>query len=99
VAAAGAGVRPAEAATEVLLRFARAGHGAGYPTADLEERVDALADALGLVGTEICGISAGFDTFVTAMSIAYGLMVSTLVLPRRFTSVTQTRVGRRTRPG
>jgi uncharacterized membrane protein YjjP (DUF1212 family) len=53
VAAEGAGVRPAEAATEVLLRFARAGHGAGYPTADLEERVDALADALGLVGTEI----------------------------------------------
>jgi hypothetical protein len=28
---------------------------------------------------------AGFNTFVTAMSIAYGLMVSTVVLPRRFT--------------
>ena len=35
----------------------------------------------------VSGISAGFDTFVTAMSIAYGLMVSSLVLPRRFTSV------------
>ena len=35
----------------------------------------------------VSGISAGFDTFVTAMSIAYGLMVALLVLPRRFTSV------------
>ena len=34
----------------------------------------------------ISGINAGFDTFVTAISIAYGLMVSTVVLPRRFTS-------------
>jgi uncharacterized membrane protein YjjP (DUF1212 family) len=33
----------------------------------------------------ITGITAGFDTFVTAISIAYGLMVSTVVLPRRFT--------------
>ncbi len=47
------GDHQAEAATELLLRFARAGHDAGYPTADLEERVDALADALGLVGSEI----------------------------------------------
>jgi hypothetical protein len=30
----------------------------------------------------VSGIIAGFDTFVTAMSIAYGLMVSTVVLPR-----------------
>lgn len=35
----------------------------------------------------ISGITAGFDTFVTAISIAYGLMVSTAVLPRRFTRV------------
>jgi uncharacterized membrane protein YjjP (DUF1212 family) len=35
----------------------------------------------------INGITAGFDTFVTAISIAYGLMVSTVVLPRRFTRV------------
>ena len=27
------------------------------------------------------GITAGFDTFVTAMSIAYGLMVATVLLP------------------
>jgi uncharacterized membrane protein YjjP (DUF1212 family) len=35
----------------------------------------------------ISGISAGFDTFVTAISIAYGLMVSTIVLPRRLMGV------------
>ena len=29
------------------------------------------------------GIDAAFNTFVTAMAIAYGLMVSTVVLPRR----------------
>ena len=33
----------------------------------------------------ITGLTAGFDTFVTAISIAYGLMLSTVVLPRRFT--------------
>jgi uncharacterized membrane protein YjjP (DUF1212 family) len=38
---------------EFLLRFARTAHEAGYPTADLEERVVALADALGLTGTEV----------------------------------------------
>ena len=31
----------------------------------------------------VSGITAAFDTFVTAMSIAYGLMVSTVILPRR----------------
>ena len=36
---------------------------------------------------KITGITAGFDTFVTAISIAYGLMVSTVVLPRRFTQI------------
>ena len=35
----------------------------------------------------VSGINAGFDTFLTAMSIAYGLMVATVVLPRRFTQV------------
>ena len=30
------------------------------------------------------GVSAAFDTFVTAISIAYGLMIATVVLPRRF---------------
>lgn len=53
MAAEDAGGRPAKATTELLLRFARAGHDAGYPTADLEERVDAIAETLGLVGTEI----------------------------------------------
>jgi uncharacterized membrane protein YjjP (DUF1212 family) len=32
----------------------------------------------------INGVTAGFDTFVAAISIAYGLMVSTVVLPRRY---------------
>jgi uncharacterized membrane protein YjjP (DUF1212 family) len=38
---------------ELLLRFARAGHDAGYPTADLEERVRALARRLGIVGAQV----------------------------------------------
>jgi len=45
--------RPQGPGTELLLRFARVGHDAGYPTADLEERVLALADSLGLAGAEI----------------------------------------------
>jgi uncharacterized membrane protein YjjP (DUF1212 family) len=36
-----------------------------------------------LTGETVNGIDAAFNTFVTAMAIAYGLMVSTLVLPRR----------------
>jgi uncharacterized membrane protein YjjB (DUF3815 family) len=38
-----------------------------------------------LTGQTVSGIDAGFDTFVTAMAIAYGLMVSAVILPRRFT--------------
>jgi uncharacterized membrane protein YjjP (DUF1212 family) len=41
------------AATEFLLRFARAGHAAGYPTAELEERVLAVAAAYGLADVEV----------------------------------------------
>jgi uncharacterized membrane protein YjjP (DUF1212 family) len=37
-----------------------------------------------LTGETVGGIDAGFNTFVTAMAIAYGLMFSTVVLPRRF---------------
>jgi uncharacterized membrane protein YjjP (DUF1212 family) len=40
-----------------------------------------------LTGQTVNGIDAGFDTFVTAMSIAYGLMVSAVILPRRFTQI------------
>jgi uncharacterized membrane protein YjjB (DUF3815 family) len=36
-----------------------------------------------LTGQTVSGIDAGFDTFVSAMAIAYGLMVATIVLPRR----------------
>ncbi|MGH3018952.1 MAG: hypothetical protein ACRDNR_02175, partial [Gaiellaceae bacterium] len=39
--------------TELLLRFARAGHQAGYPTAELEERALALARAIGLEEAQI----------------------------------------------
>jgi uncharacterized membrane protein YjjP (DUF1212 family) len=38
-------------------------------------------------GQTVSGIDAGFNTFVTAMSIAYGLMLSTVILPRRFTAI------------
>jgi uncharacterized membrane protein YjjP (DUF1212 family) len=40
-----------------------------------------------LTGQTVSGIDAGFNTFVTAMAIAYGLMLSSVILPRRFTSV------------
>jgi uncharacterized membrane protein YjjP (DUF1212 family) len=48
-------------ATELLLRFARAGHDAGYPTADLEERLIVLADALGLTGTQVSATPTTVD--------------------------------------
>jgi uncharacterized membrane protein YjjP (DUF1212 family) len=43
-----------------------------------------------LTDQTVSGITGGFDTFVTAMSIAYGLMVSAVVLPRRFAPITPT---------
>jgi uncharacterized membrane protein YjjB (DUF3815 family) len=36
-----------------------------------------------LTGQTVSGIDAGFNAFVTAMAIAYGLMVSTVILPPR----------------
>jgi len=36
-----------------------------------------------LTGQTVSGVAASFDTFVTAMSIAYGLMVSTVIVPRQ----------------
>jgi len=36
-----------------------------------------------LTGNTVTGIDAGFNAFVTAMAIAYGLMVSTVILPSR----------------
>jgi len=44
---------PDESTVEFLLRFARVAHRAGYPTADLEERLGSLADALGLEAPQI----------------------------------------------
>ena len=40
-----------------------------------------------LTGQTVSGIDAGFNTFVTAMAIAYGLMLSSVILPRRFTNI------------
>ena len=42
-----------ESTVEFLLTFARIAHRAGYPTADLEERLGSLADALGLEAAQI----------------------------------------------
>jgi len=44
-----------------------------------------------LANQTVSGITAGFDTFVTAMSIAYGLMIASVILPRRFASIQPTR--------
>ena len=44
-----------------------------------------------LANQTVSGITAGFDTFVTAMSIAYGLMMSAVLLPRRFTQLVPVR--------
>jgi len=49
----GTGTPPDAAGIELLLRFARAGHRAGYPTADLEERLLALAAYVGIDGAEV----------------------------------------------
>jgi uncharacterized membrane protein YjjP (DUF1212 family) len=41
-----------------------------------------------LTDQTVSGITAAFDTFVTAMSIAYGLMVSTVLLPHGLRKLT-----------
>jgi hypothetical protein len=40
-------------AVEFLLRFARTGHAAGYPTAELENRLLVLATHLGLSSAQV----------------------------------------------
>jgi uncharacterized membrane protein YjjB (DUF3815 family) len=50
-------------------------------SAGLRSAMQLLADQT------VSGIAAAFDTFVTAASIAYGLIVATVVLPRRFTQI------------
>jgi uncharacterized membrane protein YjjP (DUF1212 family) len=40
-------------ARRLLVQFARAAHGAGYPAADLEERIIELGTALGLPGVQV----------------------------------------------
>jgi Putative threonine/serine exporter len=44
---------PSDPAVEFLLTFARVGHDAGYPTADLERRVSSLADAVGVEAAQV----------------------------------------------
>jgi uncharacterized membrane protein YjjP (DUF1212 family) len=57
----------AEPASELLLRFARTGHDAGYPTADLEERVLALAAASGLPDVEVSATPTLVDVSLGAL--------------------------------
>jgi uncharacterized membrane protein YjjP (DUF1212 family) len=45
--------RAGPAVTEFLLRFGQAGHAAGYSTAELEERLELLAEALGIPEIEV----------------------------------------------
>ena len=71
----GEGAPAASPAADFLLRFTRVGHQAGYPTAELEERMPLArsvlegARHLGDADGQVSGITAGFDTFLTAMSI------------------------------
>jgi uncharacterized membrane protein YjjP (DUF1212 family) len=67
----------ADAAVELLLRFTRAGHRAGYPTADLEERVLALAATFELEDTEISATPTRIDISIGAVprQRSYGLRV------------------------
>jgi uncharacterized membrane protein YjjP (DUF1212 family) len=44
---------PSDWAVEFLIRFARVGHEAGYPTSDLEDRVEALAWSLAVEGMQV----------------------------------------------
>jgi uncharacterized membrane protein YjjP (DUF1212 family) len=45
-----------DATTEFLVRFARAGQAAGYSTTELEQRVEALAPALGMPAVEVSAV-------------------------------------------
>jgi uncharacterized membrane protein YjjP (DUF1212 family) len=57
-----------EPAVELLLRFARLGHDAGYPTADLEERILALAEALGVSGSQVSATPTVVDLSIGTLS-------------------------------
>ena len=58
---------PSGAPVELLVRFAKVGHDAGYPTADLEERVAALATALGLEDAQISATPTLVDVSLGAV--------------------------------
>jgi len=48
-----------------------------------------------LLNEPVSAIAAGFETFITATSIGYGLMLAALLLPSTFTRVTSPRLRRR----
>jgi uncharacterized membrane protein YjjP (DUF1212 family) len=52
---------------ELLVRFARVGHDAGYPTADLEERIGAIAAALGLEDVQVSSTPTIVDVSLGAL--------------------------------
>jgi uncharacterized membrane protein YjjP (DUF1212 family) len=52
---------PSDSAVEFLLAFARVGHAAGYPTADLEGRVSSLANAVGLEAAQVSATPTTVD--------------------------------------
>ncbi len=62
-----AGSPAPDAAIDLLTRFARAGHDAGYPTADLEERVLALAGAASLADVEVSATPTLVEVSVGAL--------------------------------
>jgi len=64
---------------ELLVRFARVGHDAGYPTADLEERVGALATALGFQDAQLSSTPTIVD--VSLGTVPYQRSISLRVRP------------------
>jgi hypothetical protein len=81
---------------ELLLRFARVSHEAGYPTADLEERVLALARAVGLEDAQISVRPTVIDVTVGPLraqrsyTLRFGRAQSTSIASRDWTTSSRT---------
>ena len=58
---------PVELRIELLVGFARVAHDAGYPTADLEERLSALATALGFEDAQVSATPTIVDVSLGAV--------------------------------
>jgi uncharacterized membrane protein YjjP (DUF1212 family) len=65
----GSGPDEASEALEFLLRFTEVGHAAGYPTADLEERVSSLAKRLGIAETQVSATPTLVEFSVGSLSV------------------------------